>query len=68
MTRMGIAFMSNCKHKYLYLYEGIVRDFDIHAVELGIFKSTMPKIKLGESMAFYGCSKCGVMLLTERVK
>lgn len=60
--------MNNCKHKYLYSYEAIVRDFDIHAVELGIFKTTMPKIKHGEPFAFCVRHKCGGMLLTERVK
>ena len=59
--------MSNCKHYYYYVYDSAVRKSDIRSLKFGTASTTVPRINVDMKMAFYICSKCHHILITERL-
>ncbi|QXV81911.1 hypothetical protein bas03_0084 [Escherichia phage JulesPiccard] len=60
--------MSNCnKHHYYYAYESKLEKSDIDGIRYGWADATAPCIFVGMKMAFYVCSKCHNILITERL-
>lgn len=60
--------MNKCKHHYVFVFESFVEPYDLRLWYSGYITCTFPELFAGKRMAFYECSKCGVMLLAERFK
>lgn len=59
--------MSKCNHHYVYAYESKLYKCDIDGLRTGFIQTTAPCVFVGMRMAFYICSKCNNMLITERL-
>lgn len=58
--------MGQCKHHYVYLYTEEINSYLLRYWKYGQYETTTRLLLPGMLMAFYGCTKCNSVLVTDK--